>query len=128
MKANTQSGSCPRDSNPEPSFAPCVKRKSTRSQTAHRVHCHESRLNVPLLHAAPDGRGRLNLSSMDEVFVTVARFDWLTQAELAQCRLEACGIDAFLPDEFTASLCWHYGKAGSGYKSLPPMRRMPASC
>jgi hypothetical protein len=40
--------------------------------------------------------------------VTLARFGWLADADLARCRLEACGIEAFLPDEHMDSLCWHY--------------------
>ena len=40
--------------------------------------------------------------------VTLTRFNWPLQARLAQSRLAACGIQAFLPDEFTTSLCWHY--------------------
>jgi hypothetical protein len=53
---------------------------------------------------------------MDERLVTLARFEWLMQANLARCRLAACGIEAFMPDQYTASLCWHYAKALGGIR------------
>jgi len=53
---------------------------------------------------------------MDEHLVTLARFDWALQADLARCRLAASGIEAFLPDEYTTSLCWHYARALGGIR------------
>jgi hypothetical protein len=39
--------------------------------------------------------------------VTIARFFWPAQAYLARCRLEACGIEVWLPDEHMTRLYWH---------------------
>ena len=38
--------------------------------------------------------------------VTIARFYWPVHAYLARCRLAACGIEAWLPDEYTTSILW----------------------
>jgi Putative prokaryotic signal transducing protein len=53
---------------------------------------------------------------MDDDLVTLARFDWLAHANLARCRLAAGGIEAFLFDEYTISLCWHWGSALGGVR------------
>ena len=53
---------------------------------------------------------------MEEPLVTLASFDWLWQADLVQCRLEASGIQTFVPDQYTNSLCWHYGKLLGGVR------------
>lgn len=53
---------------------------------------------------------------MEAPLITLARFDWLAQAEMARCRLEACGIETFLPDEFTSSIYWHYARGLGGIR------------
>jgi hypothetical protein len=53
---------------------------------------------------------------MEESLVTVARFEWRMEAVLARCRLESCGIETFLPDEFATSVYWDYAKALGGIR------------
>jgi hypothetical protein len=53
---------------------------------------------------------------VNEGLVTVTRFYWLMPANLAKCRLAAAGIEAFLPDEFSISLRWHYANALGGIR------------
>jgi len=53
---------------------------------------------------------------MDETLVTLARFDWLMAANLARCRLESCGIEVYLAEEDTVSLCWHYARLLGGVR------------
>jgi hypothetical protein len=48
--------------------------------------------------------------------VTIALFYWPTLAYLARCRLAACGIEAWVLDEHTTSLFWHYSNLLGGIR------------
>lgn len=48
--------------------------------------------------------------------VTIARFYWPVQAYMARCRLATCGIEAWVPDEYTTSLLWHYSNLLGGVR------------
>jgi len=52
----------------------------------------------------------------EATLVTVARFDWLMEADLARCRLDACEIESHMPEEFFGSIYWHYAKALGGFR------------
>ena len=54
--------------------------------------------------------------SIDESPVTVARFEWQTEANLARGRLASTGIAALIPEEVMGGLCWHYTKALGGFR------------
>jgi hypothetical protein len=54
--------------------------------------------------------------STEATLVTVARFDWLMEADLARCRLDACEIDSHIPEEFFGSIYWQYGKVLGGLR------------
>lgn len=53
---------------------------------------------------------------MDNELVTLARFDWLMQANLVRSRLTASGIECVLLDEYTLSLFWYRGLASGGIR------------
>ena len=54
--------------------------------------------------------------STEATLVTVARFDWLPEVDLARCRLDACQIESHIPEEFFGSIYWHYAKALGGFR------------
>jgi hypothetical protein len=54
-------------------------------------------------------------SATDEL-VTLARFGDLTTAQLVCGRLEADGIDCFIPDEVVAAQTWHLSRAIGGIR------------
>jgi hypothetical protein len=54
--------------------------------------------------------------STEATLVTVARFDWLMEADLARCRLDACEIESHMPEEFFGSIYWHYVRALGGFR------------
>jgi hypothetical protein len=54
--------------------------------------------------------------STEATLVTVARFDWLMEADLARCRLDACEIESHMPEEFFGSIYWHYARALGGFR------------
>jgi len=54
--------------------------------------------------------------STEATLVTVARFDWLPEADLARCRLDACEIESHILEEFFGSIYWHYAKALGGFR------------
>ena len=51
---------------------------------------------------------------------TIARFSTLSEAYLKRSVLEACGIDAFIPDENTAQMNWMYIGAMGGIRLQVP--------
>jgi hypothetical protein len=53
---------------------------------------------------------------VNETLVTVTRFYWLMPANLAKCRLAAAGIEAFVADDFSIGLRWHYANALGGIR------------
>jgi len=48
--------------------------------------------------------------------VTVASFEWLAEANLARCRLDASGIACHLTNLYMSSMYWHYVKALGGIR------------
>lgn len=58
---------------------------------------------------------------MDQGLITLARFPDPATAGLAQSRLKAAGIPAFLADEATMGLAWHWNPAVGGIRlQIPP--------
>lgn len=53
---------------------------------------------------------------MDQVLITLARYSDPATAGLARSRLEAAGIPAFLADEATMGLAWHWNPAVGGIR------------
>lgn len=53
---------------------------------------------------------------MDDELVTLARFDWLMQANLVRSRLAAADIESVLLDQYTLSLFPHWGMALDGIR------------
>ena len=51
---------------------------------------------------------------------TIARFSTLSEAYLKRSVLEACGIDAFIPDEYSAQVNWMYIGAMGGIRLQVP--------
>jgi hypothetical protein len=48
--------------------------------------------------------------------VTIARYSWPYEAELAKSHLEAAGIMAFVTDEYMVNLNWFYSNAMGGLR------------
>jgi hypothetical protein len=53
---------------------------------------------------------------MSDAFITIATFETPMEAQLAQNRLEAEGIGAFLSDDETVGSLWHLGSTMGGVK------------
>jgi hypothetical protein len=49
-----------------------------------------------------------------ETLVTLARFEWQMEANMARSRLAASGIESYIAEEVIGTVCWYWAKALGG--------------
>jgi hypothetical protein len=64
---------------------------------------------------------------MDEKLVTVAKFRYANEAELAKMHLEEAGLKAFLADIETVNMDWFLGNAVGNIKLQVPLSQVQAA-